>query len=123
MSGKNQITSKKFKFEDYGSALVVRCPRCDSEYLHHTGAVFFDRVEDGPSAVKIDVRGPATKTAVIPSEGSGNPSSRRHGMKVLFECENCLGEGDSTIELNIAQHKGSTQLSWTFSPRIQRPGG
>ncbi|MBN8968584.1 MAG: hypothetical protein J0G95_09000 [Rhizobiales bacterium] len=108
--------SKTFKFQDYGSTLGLSCPRCGSDYLHHTGAEFFERDEDGPSEIKITVEGGTVRTSVIPSTNSGNPSTRRHGMKVIFFCENCKGENGDAIEMNIAQHKGMTELSWTFSP-------
>ena len=39
---------------------------------------------------------------------SKNPSTRRDGMLVRFECENC----DAQPELAIYQHKGTTYLEW-----------
>jgi predicted RNA-binding Zn-ribbon protein involved in translation (DUF1610 family) len=111
--------SKDITLIDRGSVMDLACPRCGGEYLHHTGAVFFDRGEDADSVVKIVVSGATSTTSVEP--GAGNPSSRRHGMFVTFECEQC-GTPDDVLQLNIAQHKGATELSWTFSPRIPRPG-
>nr|AWM01285.1 hypothetical protein CIT40_15420 [Bradyrhizobium amphicarpaeae] len=95
----------------------LACPRCGGEYLHHTGAVFFDRGEDAESVVKIVVDGSSTTTSI--DSGACNPSSRRHGMFVKFFCEQC-STNDDILQLNIAQHKGATELSWTFSPRIKR---
>ncbi|WP_316194430.1 hypothetical protein [Bradyrhizobium sp. SZCCHNRI3052] len=107
--------SKHIKLMDRGSVMDLICPRCGSEYLHHTGAVFFERGEDAASVVKIVVDGASTTTSIDP--GADNPSSRRHGMFVKFECEQCSGPG-GVLQLNIAQHKGATELSWTFSPRM-----
>jgi hypothetical protein len=107
--------SKDIRLFDRGSVMDLGCPRCGGEYLHHTGAVFFERGEDRPTVVKIVVDGSNTATSIDP--GAENPSSRRHGMYVKFRCETCSTDGD-TLHLNIAQHKGATELSWTFSPRM-----
>jgi hypothetical protein len=111
-------TSKDIALIDRGTVLEIRCPRCGGEYLRHTGAVFFERGEDEETLVKVEVDGANTSTSVVPSAGSGNPSSRRHGMYVRFSCEQCTRPGD-TLQLNIAQHKGATEVSWTFSPRVK----
>jgi hypothetical protein len=108
-------TTKNITLLDRGSVFDLGCPRCGGEYLHHTGALFFERGEDQPSVVKIEVAGATTTTSI--DSGAGNPSSRRHGMSIKFDCEACSTPGD-TLHLNIAQHKGSTELSWTFSPRV-----
>jgi hypothetical protein len=76
--------SKTITFVDSGSSSDLLCPRCGSGYLCHTGAVFFDRGEDGEHLVRIAVEGSKVGTTVVPSLGSGNPSSRRHGMTVQF---------------------------------------
>jgi hypothetical protein len=57
------------------------------------------------------------------SEGSGNPSSRRQGLAIRFFCEGCGGaDSDDIIELTVAQHKGSTELAWRYSPaKPKRP--
>jgi hypothetical protein len=80
--------------------------------------VFFNRGEDQESVVKIVVDRSTTTTSV--DSGAGNPSSRRHGMFVKFDCEQCSTPGD-VLQLNIAQHKGATELTWTFSPKVPRP--
>lgn len=53
------------------------------------------------------------------TSGERNPSSRRDGLVISFTCEQCSRDdpGD-VIELTIAQHKGSTEIGWRFSPRI-----
>jgi hypothetical protein len=111
-------TSKAISLIDRGSVSELRCPRCGGEYMHHTGAVFFERGEDADTLVKIEVDGAYTSTRVSPAAGSGNPSSRRHGMFVKFTCEKCTTP-DDVLQLNIAQHKGATEVSWTFSPKMK----
>jgi hypothetical protein len=112
----NVTNTKAINFIDSGSSSDLLCPRCGSEYLCHTGAVFFNRGEDGESVVRIEVDGPKVGTSVVPSANSGNPSSRRHGMTIQFSCEQCSGPGD-LLDLNIGQHKGVTEMTWSFSPR------
>lgn len=89
------------------------CPRCGGQYLHHYGATFFERREDGDQEVVIDVAGPKVVTTIEGASKTGNPSSRRHGMLIHFECEFCSGKGGN-IALAIAQHKGATEISWRF---------
>ena len=110
--------SKDISLIDRGSVQELACPRCGGEHLQHTGAVFFNRAEDAETLVQIEVSGNATSTGVVPSASSGNPSSRRHGMFVRFDCEQCSAPGD-VLQLNIAQHKGATELSWSFSPKAK----
>jgi hypothetical protein len=114
------LKSKDITLLDRGSVMDLACPQCGSEYLHHTGAVFFNRGEDADSVVKIVVEGATSTTSV--DAGADNPSSRRHGMFIKFDCEQCSTPGD-VLQLNIAQHKGSTELSWTFSPKVPQRGG
>jgi hypothetical protein len=113
----NTIKNETIRIGDAGSASNLICPRCGSGDICHSGAVFYQRGEDAPSLVRIAVEGSNVGTSVIPSEKSGNPSSRRHGMTIQFDCEQCSSEGD-VLELNIAQHKGVTLLSWSYSPRL-----
>jgi hypothetical protein len=91
--------------------------RCDSFYLHQKGIVIFDRSEDADSVVKITAEGSKVTTEVVPSHGSGNPSSRRDGLAIQFWCEGCGGgKSEDTIELTIAQRKGMTEMAWRFTP-------
>jgi hypothetical protein len=43
-------------------------------------------------------------------------------MAIQFECEQCGGGADDDwIELTIAQHKGSTEIGWRFTPKAKNP--
>jgi hypothetical protein len=96
------------------------CPECGDNYLHHTSITVYNRTEDAP-ATRVTHLGtgmdgwpdnaPQDDTltsATVPSDSCDNPSSRRHGLQVRFYCETC----DSTPTLNLAQHKGYTELVW-----------
>lgn len=54
---------------------------------------------------------------LVPSENSGNPSSRRSGLCISFAREVCKGIDDNVLELTISQHKGTTEIGWRYSPK------
>ena len=83
------------------------CPACQGSYLHHGTVIVYDRAsEDAPSyAIVVDREGALLTEG---AEATRNPSSRRHGVAIRFECENC----DTVSELTLAQHKGCTHLEW-----------
>jgi hypothetical protein len=89
---------------------ILVCPRChDSHsYLHHGKVTVYDRREGAPRLTKIEVLNGAALIKRVDSDGSGNPSTRRDGLAIHFECEIC----GLSSELTIAQHKGQTWLGW-----------
>lgn len=95
---------------------VLFCPRCGENYLHHGSIVVYDRAEDQPLTIKTTVNGLSTKSEVVGSRQCSNPSSRRDGIVIRFECEACSTPGSAPLELTIAQHKGETHLAWRFEP-------
>ncbi len=60
---------------------------------------------------------PELAVSFTDNNNSRNPSDRRQGMIIRFECENC---GPNGIELCIAQHKGNTIVHWQFEPRVSK---
>jgi hypothetical protein len=88
------------------------CPGCGSVNLHHELVTVFNRRED-QSAVVVTTISPAgyeepSITTVMTTAGYGNPSARRHGLRIRFTCEQCPG----VFDLTLAQHKGTTFLTW-----------
>lgn len=90
------------------------CPHCGDQYIHQINVEIFSCTEDAPNGDHWNI--PITDMSY--SSGKpfkhddrlvGNPSARRSGLKIQFACE-CCGR-DSY--LNIAQHKGTTEISWT----------
>ena len=111
------LNSKTIKTVDLGGAADLLCPRCGADNLHHIGVTFYERGEDDEKLRRLQHFPPSLKTEVVPSHGSGNPSSRRDGLAVRFWCEGCGGQAeDDVIELTIAQHKGSTEIGWRYTP-------
>ncbi len=94
--------SNDIEFIDDG----LRCPNCGGENLHHGIPFVFDRSEDDEEVTVHH----GSNTAKMPSRGSGNPSLRRDGIVIPFSCEHC----DAQLFLDIAQHKGSTLVSWRY---------
>jgi len=86
----------------------LRCPHCGFDHLHQVSVTCFERREDAPTVRRTRISGTALAQEDVPQEGSGNPSRRRHGVVIAFECEGCR----QTTELSFAQHKGQTLVEW-----------
>ena len=111
------VSDKRISTTDYGSVTILFCPRCGGEYLHHVSATMFDRPEDGETAKRSFIDGTSAKVDLVPSENSGNPSSRRGGLCITFACDACKGTDDNVLELTMSQHKGTTEIGWRYSPK------
>lgn len=90
---------------------ILKCPKCDQTYLHHGEVAVFDRGEDDPTVTVTRVRFGSVMSAKAQNHRVENPSPRRGGIKIAFECESCDNAG-SKQHLNIVQHKGETFLFW-----------
>jgi hypothetical protein len=110
MSGE-WVKSGEINVRPWGNGVAeLQCPRCGFAGLHHTGVLVFDRTEDAVQVTLTSVQG--GKVAVDTNgSNAGNPSSRRDGIVLKFECEGC---GNAPIEMTIAQHKGSTEIGWRY---------
>lgn len=115
--------SKEIRTYDAGGAMFLLCPRCGADNLHHVAVTFYERGEDEPSVLRLTQTlmryGYDSSTSLVSevSSNEGNPSSRRSGMAIAFACEQCGGgTADDVIELTLAQHKGSTEIGWRFTP-------
>jgi hypothetical protein len=89
---------------------LVVCPRCGNDYTHHGAVTIYHRVggEDSPRIVITKIAGEQIATSIADEADSGCPSSRRNGLAIVFECENCA----ESFELTFAQHKGQTLVDW-----------
>lgn len=94
---------------------ALACPNCQAnpsnsftEQLHHDLVTVYERREDAEHVTVTQVLSGQITMKIVPSQGSGNPSSRRHGLTIRFWCELC----DQISELTVEQHKGSTFLGW-----------
>lgn len=92
----------------------VMCPDCEEDYLHHVRVLVFSRHEDSSEGKRVSVDVPdsygdaVSPTVIVEGDLTGNPSSRRSGVTLVFRCEHC--EGDKFLD--ITQHKGMTYMGW-----------
>lgn len=93
---------------NYSESSLLHCPGCREFYLHQGKITVYERGEDEETTVVTTVDHDRLSRAKLVSESSGNPSRRRHGLTIDFDCEHC----GTVYELCIAQHKGETELSW-----------
>ena len=89
--------------EGYGAELI--CPSCGFNYLHHEKVEVFERGEDATHGVHVTV---ADTKATCDTSHEGNPSARRHGLKIYFSCEGCAAKP----VLSLSQHKGNTYVDF-----------
>ena len=95
------------KLEEFknGFSDPLECPHCGCEYLHHVKTEVFNRQEDEIEGLHVCVD---TAGLRMDTDLRGNPSPRRHGLRIHFSCEQC----DSRPELDIFQHKGYTFVNF-----------
>jgi RNase P subunit RPR2 len=94
------------KSEKDEEALVLCCEHCGFNYTHLFKTEIFSRSEDAEMGDHMIFKGFAEIESELHFDHSlsGNPSSRRSGVSLFFNCENC----DYITRLNISQHKGVT---------------
>jgi hypothetical protein len=90
---------------------LLRCPSCGGEYLHHTEVDVFQRTEDALRGQHTHVPDGVDGVVIVRQDLDGNPSPRRHGLRVELWCELCHGRSS----LCLVQHKGGTYLHWERS--------
>jgi hypothetical protein len=102
----------------YSDALnhEIACPHCGGGYLHHSAVTAYWRAaEDAHHGLRVESRPESVLTSM---EMAGNPSSRRDGIEIQFWCDAC----QALPRLQIAQHKGNTELQWATPIAMQPPG-
>jgi uncharacterized protein (DUF983 family) len=110
MTQETTLSAVEFVPGGYGPEL--RCPHCGYNSLHQGQVTVFDRNEDAKTTAVTTVADGVATTRLLPSDQTGNPSMRRHGLAIAFYCESC----GNNFELTIAQHKGTTPVAWRFRP-------
>jgi hypothetical protein len=96
----------RFDLESYGNHLILLCPACGGNYLHHRRIEVFERTEDAPTGLHLVVE---AEKVVLDADLTANPSSRRHGLIIYFCCETC----NAHPAITLAQHKGMTEVELT----------
>jgi hypothetical protein len=103
-------------------AISLCCPQCGGDRLHHGRVTVFHRIEDDEMITQTVVTGPSATVETVPNSRTTNPSSRRDGIEIDFQCELCHWEKNSDpanqrMFLRIAQHTGKILLEWRFEGR------
>ncbi len=83
----------------------LNCPVCENPFLHQRKVSIFWRTEDAEEGNRVVSQFGQTLTD---TSMHGNPSARRDGILIDFECELC----DADPRLSIVQHKGATIMAW-----------
>jgi len=121
MKEANKTFSDSVKFEEHtldGVKSVLRCPSCGGGNLHHDGVnIYFRKEDEGKTTVKSIGIPDCTFThqeEMFSTDrndfNNKNPSLRRNGIRILFNCEHCYDH----VELCIAQHKGLTLMHMEY---------
>ena len=86
-----------------GDSCLLACPKCGREEVHPKVVKVWMRGEDEATPGMAIVSG----GSMVPISNEENPSPRREGVIIAFECEaGCL------FGLRIWQHKGPTLIEW-----------
>jgi len=88
---------------------ALMCPVCKERSLHQKKVSVFWR--DGEDSTCGKFVSSSLEESVVDTYFAGvhrNPSPRRDGMTIDFDCEICEAEP----RLKIYQHKGSTYIEW-----------
>jgi hypothetical protein len=111
----------------FGDApLVIRdgqliCPRCNGEWIHQRNTTVFARDEDDETTTVLTQDGLDGQVVKFPSQDTCNPSPRRQGIVIEFDCEDChhsavdYGNRHTApplFRLALIQHKGNTYVEW-----------
>ena len=87
---------------------ALQCPDCGGGYLHQQGVDVFSRdSEDSEHGTHISID--YSNDISLDTSMNENPSGRRDGIVIEFECEQCYPDGPT---LRIVQHKGNERIYW-----------
>lgn len=107
--------------DEYGS---LNCPTCSGNNLHQGAVHVWQRYTEDAVTGTYTCADHKSSRVQAEADMGGNPSIRRDGMTIEFECENCSGSSaphENPVNqkknyLHIVQHKGTTYLSWNNLP-------
>lgn len=86
--------------------LTLSCTGCGCDYLHHIAVDIHKRPKEDSATQSVRAYGPGDVS-------TENPSSRRDGLVIVLECEQC----EALTHLSLEQHKGQTFISIGKIPR------
>ena len=95
------------KFDTY-----FTCAGCGAEHTHQERVEVFARDSEDNAGLRMVVKqgcfgGDGGAKASIDTDLTSNPSDRRDGVSIFFNCEHC----PAISRLDILQHKGTTYIA------------
>ena len=84
----------------YGLGEDLLCPKCHCNNLHQTAVDVYFRPEDATHGIHAHVDFEGVKTDM---DVDNNPSARRSGLYITFECEQCDGNKDLLVYQQIGR--------------------
>lgn len=97
-------------FDREYEGIVLLCPSCGDGFTHQREVEVWNRPEDVErDGTTVDANG-----AIRSISADRNPSDRRQGIRVWFECE--ISSCQSRFAVTIAQHKGQTLAGFEREP-------
>jgi len=117
----------------YGLGQTIACHSCGADNLHQKTVEVYQCDEDSAGICTVASLTETTITT-IGRHTKNNPSSRRNGLRIFFECEHChhdhggydengeelFVETPPLFELTIAQHKGNTITEFVYYQEKQQ---
>lgn len=97
---------KTYNYGFNNRIIDLNCPNCNHDDMHQGSVEVFIRDEDATEGCHILIDG---EEIIKDTNQENNPSDRRDGIRISFECEYCL---DFIFYLAIVQHKGKTHIYW-----------
>jgi len=94
---------------------TLHCPACSGGYLHQTQVEIFNRGEDADTGNHVFVAGDHVQ---VDRDLKGNPSRRRQGLTIHFDCEGCT----ANVRMHVSQHKGNTCVSMEYEEQPAQQG-
>jgi len=102
---------KRVVLSRYMGVQSLMCPICGHDKLHQREVEVYQRTKEDSEAGGAWGHVNAGQSVVLPM--ARNPSWRRDGIRIGFECESCdLDARVSKFALLIYQHKGETIFEW-----------
>lgn len=111
---------RNLEWSDFTINQTIKCPRCGNDYTHHGDVTVYSREkEDAKMGFITHVTNGQTST--VYTEMTLNPSGRRNGIRIDFECEACHMSDDNpppVFSWLIIQHKGNTYLEVLYYEKV-----
>ena len=92
-----------------GKGCILECPKCGDAFMHQRSVEVYNQSEADDQSVGFEIdRG--NNSISIGGDPEDNPSGRRGGIRIEFECETC--SASNPHHLVVEQSKGNEYIYW-----------